>query len=111
MEDMESKIGAILGNPDMMQQIMAMAQQFQSPPEQPPSPAAAPDADFSFIQKMAPLLGKARIDSHQQALLQALSPYLSTQRIAKLQKAMRAAKLAGMASVVLGSLQAGDDYV
>lgn len=110
MEDMESKIGAILGNPDMMQQIMAMAQQFQSPPE--PSPAIpAQDADFSVLQKLGPLLGKARIDSHQQALLQALGPYLSPQRIAKLQKAMRAAKLAGMASLVLGSLQAGDDHV
>lgn len=110
MEDMESKIGAILGNPDMMQQIMAMAQQFQSPPEQPP-PAPSQEPDFSVLQKLGPLLGKTRIDGNQQALLQALRPYLSPPRIAKLQKAMRAAKLAGMASLVLGSLQAGDDYV
>lgn len=110
MDDMESKIGAILGNPDMMQQIMAMAQQFQSPPEQPP-PVQAPDPDLSVLQKLGPLLGKARIDGNQQALLQALGPYLSPQRIAKLQKAMRAAKLAGMASLVLGSLRVGDEYV
>lgn len=110
MEDMESKIGAILGNPEMMQQIMAMAQQFQAPPEQSP-PIQNQDADFSMLQKLAPLIGKTRIDGNQQALLQALGPYLSSQRIAKLQKAMRAAKLAGMASLVLGSLQAGDEYV
>ena len=33
MEDMESKLGAILGNPQMMQQIMSLAQNFQSEPE------------------------------------------------------------------------------
>ena len=39
---------------------------------------------------------------NQKALLQALAPYLSSGRIHKLEKAMRAAKLAGMASSFLG---------
>lgn len=100
MEDMESKLGAILGNPQMMQQIMSIAQNFQSDPEPQPAPAdTAPEIDFAMVQKLTSLIGKTGIDAHQKALLQALGPYLSGHRIHKLEKAMRAAKLAGMASV------------
>ena len=102
MEDMESKLGAILGNPEMMQQIMSIAQNFQT--NSAPAPAAQesiPDIDFSTVQKISTLIGKTGIDGHQKALLQALHPYLSSQRIQKLERAMRAAKLAGMASLFL----------
>jgi len=104
MEDMESKLGAILSNPQMMQQIMSIAQNFQSSSEPPPPPEnSAPAIDLSTVQKITSLIGKTGIDSQQKALLHALSPYLSSGRIQKLEKAMRAAKLAGMASVFLGS--------
>ena len=100
MEDMEAKLGAILGNPEMMQQIMALAQNFGGEPEAPPPPREeVPGIDFDTVQKITALIGKTGIDSHQRALLQALAPYLSSQRVHKLEKAMRAAKLAGMATV------------
>lgn len=107
MEDMEAKLGAILGNPQMMQQIMSMAQSFQTQPEPPPQQPEAeglPDIDFATVQKLTSLIGKTGIDSQQRALLGALAPYLSPQRIHKLEKAMRAAKLAGMASHFFGNL-------
>ncbi len=105
MEDMESKLGAILSNPQMMQQIMSIAQNFQSDPAPPPPSQgeALPEIDFATIQKLTSLIGKTGINPQQKALLQALSPYLSSQRIQKLEKAMRAAKLAGMASVFFRS--------
>ena len=56
-----------------------------------------------MVQKIASMAGKAGIDNHQQALLKALRPYLSRERIEKLEKAMRAAKLAGVATGFLGS--------
>lgn len=102
-DDMESKLGAILNNPQMMQQIMSFAQNLSPPspaPQEPQSPL--PELDLGTIQKITSIIGKTGIDSHQQALLHALAPYLSSQRIAKLEKAMRAAKLASMASVFLG---------
>lgn len=103
MEDMEAKLGAILGNPQMMQQIMSLAQNFQTEPEPSPAPVeTAPEIDFAMVQKLTSLIGKTGIDSHQKALLHALGPYLSGNRIQKLEKAMRAAKLAGMASAFLG---------
>lgn len=104
MDDMESKLGAILNNPQMMQQIMSIAQNMQSEPEIPPPSDSGPEIDFAMIQKMTSLIGKTGIDHQQRALLSALAPYLGERRLQKLEKAMRAAKLAGMASTFLGNL-------
>ena len=102
---MESQLSAILGNPQMMEQIMSIAQNFQTEAQPPPAPADNnPEIDFAMVQKLTSLIGKTGIDNHQSTLLRALTPYLSSQRIQKLEKAMRAAKLAGMASVLFGQL-------
>lgn len=105
MDNMESQLNAILGNPQMMEQIMSIAQNFQTESEPPQaSPGdSAPEIDFALVQKLTSLIGKTGIDNHQKALLNALGPYLNGQRIRKLEKAMRAAKLAGIASTFLGS--------
>lgn len=107
MDDFENKLGQILGDPEMMGKIMAMAQSFgaqespqESPPQQEPS---VPEFDFATVQKLTGLMGKAGVDSRQKALLSALSPYISSHRVQKLEKAMRAAKLAGVATSFLGS--------
>ena len=103
MDNLESGLQSILGNPQMMEQIMSIAQNFQSEPAPPPPPAeSGPELDFATIQKITSLIGKTGIDSQQKALLQALRPYLSGHRIQKLEKAMRAAKLAGIATTFLG---------
>ena len=108
MEAMEDKLGAILNNPGMMQQIMAIAQSLSgssdTPPAPPtPEPVSMPDIDPALLQNIIGLAGKSQIDNHQKALLHALRPYLSELRIHKLEKAMRAAKLANLASGFLGS--------
>lgn len=107
MDDFENKLGQILGNPDMMGKIMAMAQSFgaqEAPPEpQPVQEEHLPEIDLATIQKLTGLMGKAGVDSDQKALLSALAPYISGSRIRKLEKAMRAAKLAGVATTFLGN--------
>lgn len=100
-----------------MQQIMAMAQalgQSQSEPSKqeerkpdppPPQPQMQMPSggDLAMIQKLFGMARQSGIDKNQQTLLRALGPYLSRERIVKLEKAMRAAKLAGIASTALGS--------
>ena len=114
MSEMEEKLGAILSNPQMMQQIMSMAQAMSPPPEpqgrpeQPPEPAppaSAPQThpDVAVMQKLAGMTRQSGIDKNQQALLRALSPYISRERSAKLEKAMRAAKMARLASAFLNA--------
>lgn len=114
MDDMESKLGAILGNPEMMQKIIALAQNFgqgdnvpepQSSREEKPSPF--PQFDPAMLQKLTGMAQGSRIDSNQQLLLKALRPYLHDRRINKLERAMRAARVAGMATAFLGTSPAG----
>ena len=112
MEDIQAQMGAILNDPDMMQKIAAMAQSMQmpSPPPQQEAPAADPGGfdlsgiDIGMIQKLSGLASQSGIDQNQKNLLNALAPYLRQERISKLEKAMRAAKMARFAS---GFLNAG----
>lgn len=106
MENMEDKLGAILGNPEMMQKIMAMAQSFGAspapgPPEPPADTMPLPNIDLDTIQKISGFMGKTSVDQQQRALLSALMPYLSRTRIQKLENAMRASKLAGVVALAL----------
>ena len=112
MDEMESKLGAILGNPDMMAQIMSMAQKIgggnappaSPPPAPPPQSSILPEGlDIGMLTKLAGMASSANIDGNQRALLHALRPYLPGERIGRLEKAMRAAKLANIASSILGS--------
>lgn len=105
MDDMQQKLDAILGNPEMMSQLMQMAQSLGSPTQPPPmpEPAPIPAIDPGMLQKVLGIAQQSGIDGDQQGLLQGLSPYLSHDRIAKLEKAMRAAKLARLATSFLGS--------
>ena len=106
MDAMEEKLGSILGNPQLMQQIMTMAQslsgpqEVQTPESQPPS---QPEFDPALLQKIMGIAGQMGVDPHQQALLRALQPYLTRSRIEKLERAMRAAKLANLASGAFSS--------
>ena len=108
MDNLEQQLGAVLGNPEMMQQIMAMAQALgtsstESPPqEESPPPPSMPDIDIGMLKKLSGLAGQGTIDKEQQALLKALGPYLTSRRIHELENAMRAAKMARIAATALG---------
>lgn len=102
MEDLESKIGTIMENPALMQQIMSLAQSMGQPEQPSPQEAAMPQIDMQTLQKLSGLASQSGIDKNQKNLLNALGPYLSSHRIHKLEKAMRAAKMARLASSFLG---------
>lgn len=111
MEDMESKLGSILNNPEMMQQIMAFAQNFnqksESPKPEKQDASSFPQIDPAMLQKLTGMAQHSKIDNNQQLLLKALRPYISNRRISKLERAMRAAKMAGLATSFLGASPAG----
>ena len=104
MDQMEDKLGAILNNPQLMGQIMSMAQSLgqSAPPSEPASGSALPGLDPAMLAKLGSLAGQGQVDGNQKALLTALHPYLSRRKVEKLEKAMRAAKIARMASSFLG---------
>ena len=98
MSGMEDQLGAILGDPVMMQKIQALAQSMgqSQPPGQPEPPERVVQPSPGFARG-------AEIYQNQRALLKALSPYVSRDKIAKLEKAMRSAKLAQQTSELLES--------
>ena len=130
MEGIEEKLGAVLSNPEMMNTIMSMAkalgqnQATQEPvpqPKQEPQPKPTPPPqksppplgrnELEMISKISALSQQTGLDRQEQALLKALNPYLSRDRLGKLEKAMHAAKMARFATVALdrsgGALKIG----
>ncbi len=121
MSELDDKLNSILSNPAMMQQIMSLAQALnhqsetqqsqQSPPPQaspPPQPQnTMPSTERmlnpNMLSRMASLMQRGSIDKDQQSLLRALRPYLSRQKLEKLERAMHAAKMAGIASEMVNS--------
>lgn len=112
MTELEEKLNQVLNNPQMMQQILTMAQSMGfSPPAQPPQPSLQPEQqrdplpmpDPGILQKAASMASSTGVDANQRALLRALNPYVSRDRVNRLEKAMRAAKVAVFASSMLQS--------
>lgn len=106
MDNLQNQMNALLSDPDMMQKISAMAQSLSgNAPAETQKPDPEPTAfsiDPGLLQKLAGFAGKTGIDNNQKNLLHALNPYLSKDRINRLERAMRAAAMAKMASVFLG---------
>ena len=119
MENMEQAIEGVLSNPDLMQKIMGMAQalggtsgESEESKEDPSARYNSPAApDLSQMAKIGSMLSSANIDSDQQNLLSALTPYMSSPHIGKLKRAMQAARLAELATSMLGASQAGGGLV
>lgn len=112
MSELEEKLGGILSNPDMMQQIMNMARtlgnaQEQKKTEEPkksePKQEPVPNLDMGMIRKLAGIMEQSGVDRNQLGLLKALEPYLSRDRITRLERAMHAARMAGAASLLMHS--------
>lgn len=111
MSELEEKLNSVLNNPQLMQQILSMAQSLghtqPQPSKEPPPEEPKPAFDPGLLQNLTKLATQNSVDGNQQALLNALCPYLSRERVGKLERAMRAARLAGAASAFLnaGGLQ------
>lgn len=81
MSELEEKLSALMSNPQLMEQISAMAQAMGSPqPEQEPetkgtSQQSIPMPDPRLLQVFSQTMGRTGVDGNQEALLQALAPY------------------------------------
>lgn len=109
MGDFEEKLASVMNNPELMGKIMNLAQNLgeqRDDPQPKPEPTQEENPfgniDISLLKKISGFAGQSNIDPNKQNLLKALSPYLSPWRVAKLERAMRAAKMAGLATNLLG---------
>ena len=125
MDDFEEKLERILGNPQAMEQIMALAQSLGSdaPPsagsdtpakesaEPPRSDSLGLDAlDPQLLTGMIQLLNQSRDGENEQiALLQALRPFVKEQRYAKLDKAIQIARMSRLIRMALELFRTKED--
>ena len=100
MAEFEDKLQSILGNPELMGQIMhlagAMNQQQPSPPppQQPPGLPFDPGAMAGMMQ----MLQATQLEPRQRNLIQALRGFVPDDRLTRLEKAMQASLIARFAS-------------
>jgi len=106
MSELEEKLAQLMSDPKTMEQISSLAQNLgikQTDTSNSPI-SAFNEIDPKMLNQLAGIAGQSGIDSNQKSLLNALTPYLSKQRISKLERAMRAAKMARLASGFLPTL-------
>ena len=105
MAEFEEKLQSILGNPELMGQIMTMAgamnqQQQLPPPPQPQSPAGLP-FDPGAMAGMMQMLKATQLEPRQRQLIQALRGFVPDDRLVRLEKAMQASLIAKFASAAM----------
>lgn len=107
-EGFEDKLNQILNDPDSMAKIMTLAQSLggssgekhASPPSEPPRDPPPAPPDDAFVKGILRLMQQAQhTDKRQEALLCALKPYLLPERQAKIDEALKIAKLSQLASL------------
>ncbi len=124
MGELEDRINSILGDPEQMSRISDLAKSLMggdpaSRAEADQNAGGIPDlsrlagslfgeeegADPAMLGRLVRLLRSNRADdSRQQALLEAMKPYLSEKRRSKMDRAMKLAHMAKLAQLALGEL-------
>ena len=102
MAEFEDKLSSILGNPELMGQIMSMAgslNQQAAPPPPPPSPAMP--FDPGAMAGMMQMLQATQLEPRQRNLIQALRGFVPDDRLVRLEKAMQASLIAKFASAAM----------
>ena len=98
MEDLESTLQQILGDPQSMKQIMDLAKSFGlSPPE----PSAHSESSGEDLAPMLEILKQTASHPQETKLLEALKPYFSPERQKRLERAVRVARVAQLAGSAL----------
>ena len=100
MAEFEDKLSSILGNPELMGQIMSMAgslNQQAAPPPPPPPPPQLP-FDAGAMAGMMQMLQATQLEPRQRNLIQALRGFVPDDRLVRLEKAMQASLIARFAS-------------
>ena len=112
MSELDEKLNALLSDPASMAQVMQLAQQLSgtfgsstgaappsptpspSPPAQQPAPSLLDGLDMASIMRFLPLLQELNRPNQQTAqLLNALRPFLKTEKQDKIQRAVQLARL------------------
>ena len=110
VSDFEDKLNKLLNDPKEMERFAGFAKSLMSGEGSPkPEQSTALDIDPSILKNLSGMLsGKGR-GGRDAKLLEAMRPFLSEKRRGKMDKAMKIARLAGIAELAAGQLGGDDD--
>jgi len=114
VSELEEQLNSILSDPKQMEQIAGLARTLMGGGAQEGRTAAAqefPDLglDPALLQRIARAMRDGGGDGREQALLQAMRPYLSEKRRGKMDRALKLARLARIARLAMGETGGGND--
>lgn len=111
MDGLEDKLNAILSDPDAMSRIAEMAKSLTGGGGK--DERSEPDgSEEPIIRRAMKLLRGKALNGDETALLNALRPFLSSDRQRKLDRALKLARLASLASIAQEmGVFGGDDGV
>ena len=109
MDGLEDKLSAILSDPDAMGRIAEMAKSLAGE-EGGGEAGRAAEADEGLIRRAMKLMRSRALSGDENALLKALRPFLSEERRRRLDRALKLAQLASLASLA-GEFAGGEDGV
>ncbi len=108
MSDFEDKLNKLLNDPKEMERFAGFAKSLMSGAEShEPEQSNALDIDPSILKNLSGMLS-GNGGGRDAKLLEAMRPFLSEKRRGKMDKAMKIARLAGIAELAAGQL-GGDD--
>ena len=101
MAEFEDKLSSILGNPELMGQIMSMAGSLNQQSAPPPPPPPQLPFDAGAMAGMMQMLQATQLEPRQRNLIQALRGFVPDDRLVRLEKAMQASLIARFASTAM----------
>lgn len=113
MPDLSELLSRVMSNPQMMEQMSALAQGLGLQGEEetgqlyqePPPPSQEPQQDPARLMgSLIQMAGAMGGDDRQLALIRALKPFLRPERVRKLEKAIQVAKMSRLAEQALHTL-------
>ena len=106
MSELEDQLNSILSDPAQMEKIAGLARSLMGGEQEEAAPPAAPlgelGLDAGFLQKLGRAMKSGGDGGREQALLRAMEPYLSDKRRGKLDRAMKLARVARIARLMMG---------
>lgn len=119
MSELEDRINSVLGDPKQMEKIAKLAKSFMAGGDVGASASGSAsaseglfgaDLDPKLIGRISKLLSSDSGEKKQErALLEAMMPFLSEKRRGKMNKALKLARIAGIAKAAMGEMGAEDD--
>ena len=108
MSELQDTINKIMSDPEAMRQVQSLGEKLgitNVAPSQPP-PAPQPSAEnglSSALSKLMPLMSAAKPNDETAALLNALRPFLSGEKLERLQSAQKLVSLIRMIPLIKDS--------